>query len=511
MKVKHTNPNNKLQKGITLIALVITIIVLLILAGVSIAMLTGDNGIIGKAKDAKNETIVAQEKELIQIAYVTALSKKTNSNNVTAEELEEELNNLNANAITNEEETQDIKVTFLDTNNEYIVDQEGNISDPINVEDTEGPKVEIEVGKITGKSIEVKVKAEDASGIKGYKYYLGGEETTGIISESKNKYSGLKEITEYELKVEVTDKRGNVGQASTKAKTIYTLATGKTLGKVSNNTKMSDENEDILTLPAGFQISGETADEVENGVVIEDAINGNQFVWIPVTDESKYVRDRTFEHTYISDGHALDDVDYLPNGLQQEGKTEGEIEKETVLKAGGFYISRFEAGAEGGTYTNDQWTDSTKLVSKQGVTVWNYIKQEECKTIAKTFINNNNVKSALISGIQWDVVMKFVDGKLDGNNRTFDVTVYDSNNKRTTGNEAKSGENIADKVCNIYDLEGNHWEYVAEKNDCGTSDGPYINRANCYGNPHNAAASSRGPIDGGAGMTLSFRFVLYIM
>ena len=60
MKVKHK------KEGITLIALVITIIVLLILAGVSIATLTGDNGILSKATKAKDETIIAQEKELIQ-------------------------------------------------------------------------------------------------------------------------------------------------------------------------------------------------------------------------------------------------------------------------------------------------------------------------------------------------------------------------------------------------------------------------------------------------------------
>ena len=44
------------EKGITLIALVITIIVLLILAGVSIAMLTGDNGIITRANEASEKT-----------------------------------------------------------------------------------------------------------------------------------------------------------------------------------------------------------------------------------------------------------------------------------------------------------------------------------------------------------------------------------------------------------------------------------------------------------------------
>ena len=46
----------KKEKGITLIALVITIIVLLILAGVSTAMLTGENGILTQANNAKQAT-----------------------------------------------------------------------------------------------------------------------------------------------------------------------------------------------------------------------------------------------------------------------------------------------------------------------------------------------------------------------------------------------------------------------------------------------------------------------
>ena len=51
------------ENGITLIALVITIIVLLILAGVSIAMLTGENGILTQAQKAKNETEEARIEE----------------------------------------------------------------------------------------------------------------------------------------------------------------------------------------------------------------------------------------------------------------------------------------------------------------------------------------------------------------------------------------------------------------------------------------------------------------
>ena len=66
---------NMKEKGITLIALVITIIVLLILAGVTIATLTGDNGILTKANEAKTETEEAGEDELRRL---TALEASTN-------------------------------------------------------------------------------------------------------------------------------------------------------------------------------------------------------------------------------------------------------------------------------------------------------------------------------------------------------------------------------------------------------------------------------------------------
>ena len=63
---------SKRQKGITLIALVITIIVLLILAAVSIATLTGENGILTKANKAKEETEKASEEEQRQLAQINA-------------------------------------------------------------------------------------------------------------------------------------------------------------------------------------------------------------------------------------------------------------------------------------------------------------------------------------------------------------------------------------------------------------------------------------------------------
>ena len=67
--------NLKERNGITLIALVITIIVLLILAGVTIATLTGDNGILGKAKTAKTTNDEEKAKEQIKIAVMGSYGK----------------------------------------------------------------------------------------------------------------------------------------------------------------------------------------------------------------------------------------------------------------------------------------------------------------------------------------------------------------------------------------------------------------------------------------------------
>ncbi len=64
------NANNM---GITLIALVVTIIVLLILAGVSISMLTGQNGILNRAAEAKEKTEIAQRDEQAQLADLESL------------------------------------------------------------------------------------------------------------------------------------------------------------------------------------------------------------------------------------------------------------------------------------------------------------------------------------------------------------------------------------------------------------------------------------------------------
>ena len=70
MKTKNKK-NNLGEKGITLIALVVTIVVLLILAGVSVNALFGNSGIIEKAKEAQNAMDKATENDREEIGKLT--------------------------------------------------------------------------------------------------------------------------------------------------------------------------------------------------------------------------------------------------------------------------------------------------------------------------------------------------------------------------------------------------------------------------------------------------------
>lgn len=79
------------QKGITLIALVITIIVLLLLAGVSISMLTGENGIITQAQNAKEMTRAGEVEEIVNLWKTENGMSEYNSDSSVTIKTEEEL------------------------------------------------------------------------------------------------------------------------------------------------------------------------------------------------------------------------------------------------------------------------------------------------------------------------------------------------------------------------------------------------------------------------------------
>ena len=111
--------NLKERKGITLIALVITIIVLLILAGISIATLTGQNGILTQAQNAKTTTENKSAEEKVKLAIMAA---RADDGTLTVEKLRTELAKYEGTV-----EGNTFSVTAKVDGKTFTVDEKGNV------------------------------------------------------------------------------------------------------------------------------------------------------------------------------------------------------------------------------------------------------------------------------------------------------------------------------------------------------------------------------------------------
>ncbi len=144
-KQKSTN-----FKGITLIALVVTIVVLLILAGISINALSGENGIIGQAKGGKDSAEISEEKEILNISVVQAIDEDIYGN-IKTEIFRNKLNN-NAGEGKTEiiDSEESIIARFIEKNRYYEIDKDGNVDGPKDLIDDQNAGDISKDGKLNG-------------------------------------------------------------------------------------------------------------------------------------------------------------------------------------------------------------------------------------------------------------------------------------------------------------------------------------------------------------------------
>lgn len=123
----YTHVHSK-ERGITLIALVVTIVVLLILAGVSINLVLGNNGIITKAKESRTETRMSQIDEQVKLAIGDAYADGIGS--ITDSGLKSALNNRIGEGTydISGDETTGWKVTVKETGKTYDITSNGKIN-----------------------------------------------------------------------------------------------------------------------------------------------------------------------------------------------------------------------------------------------------------------------------------------------------------------------------------------------------------------------------------------------
>ena len=114
-------------KGITLVALVVTIVVLLILAAISINLVLGENGIIFRSRDVREKTEIAEEKEIVQFAVAEAKLYDSNGR-LTFENLENAMKeNSRDKKYTLTDEGDSFKITF-DSGREYYAEGDNSES-----------------------------------------------------------------------------------------------------------------------------------------------------------------------------------------------------------------------------------------------------------------------------------------------------------------------------------------------------------------------------------------------
>ena len=392
---KSARRNYSNQTGITLIALVVTIVVLLILAGVSLNAIFSENGIIKRAQDAQNKMDQATQNDLDSI---------------------NELNN------------------WID-------------------------------GKINGTT--------------------GGGTTGGD---------------------------DNPTTTTTKISTLVGTV-------VDKNTKAEDAYGNKITIPKGFKVvehgtaagsatytySGDNIPAVQDGIVIENGTDGNQFVWVPAgTIKNKDGSTNTItlgRYEFDSSTGALTSttpaqVASVENCTQEvtintnykelsvfragnsatdstaQNATARNLEEfiSTTLANGGYYIARFEAS---GT--------ASKVTSKYDQTVLTNITQPNAAKAAREMygeIKENNklvYASDLVNSYAWDTAIIFIQTYSIGE----DASRYASQNKSTSF--ANTGINN-DKYCNIYDMSGNASEWTTESStgSVNSSSYPCVNRGGVF-------------------------------
>ena len=136
---------NKKENGVSLLALVVTIIVLIIIAGAVIANIRGNSGIINQSANADKKKLTSEEKEAVQWAAAQAVADETNKSGVIADKtkIQEKLNTYiggcglkkfeyniygPGDTYINKILTADIYVVkFQNTGNAYIIDETGNV------------------------------------------------------------------------------------------------------------------------------------------------------------------------------------------------------------------------------------------------------------------------------------------------------------------------------------------------------------------------------------------------
>ena len=465
----------KLKKntGVTLIALIVTIIVLLILASLSISMLTGENGILTQVNRAKIETEKGSEKEQVQLSAVGALAKD-NGGEIKRNYLEEELkNNIDGNYQLSEKAP--YIVTIEETGRKYIIDANGNITGPV-----EEPEIVEPTGE-GGKMDTMLYGVIEIKWLAGTTDYAVEMPNAPVIKEDLPSGTSMK-LVHY-------DEEGNV-----KDGTDYNYIAGKG----------TEDNRESRWANAEVEIDGVKS----------------YFVWIPrYAYKIIYFNSEETKKNYLENGDTSGIIGYSDSRgiVDKDGKKIDGVASEPTIDVGDYYrvhpaftddienggwsedlegiwVGKYisglinkkdnsniiTSGKEIGNIIVDKTNNTDKaIVIQSGISAWGNCTIGNFYISAKAYLDfekgNNYIKSHMLKNSEWGAVAYLTESKYGRNGVEVERQGSILNvNQSSTGNET-----------GIYDLSGGSWNCVAV----------YYNKSNSL-----SAGNSFASIDGKSDM-----------
>ena len=501
----------KKNKGITLVALVVTIVVLLILAGVSINAVVGDDGIIKKAKESANLTKESEAKETINRAVIEFIA--TEGYDTLEDFLKTKVSAGTIDSVINNGDG-----TLNVSKNGYTV----------TVENKKGYSGETGSGGNTGGNTGGETQTPEIT-VSGIKVVADNTGTGSAITEAASVYLGNTLYITFSHSITggttVVDK--TIPYAVTKNGIYIFTVTGTVNGKnytknvsvtvnqfkdayeyMHTNTKVTYPDGKKVWIPEGFKIAKDSASTVQGGIVIEDK-DGNQFVWVPVATIADYKR------TWYTGMEVFSSY----------SETLADDEKTSVERYKGFYIGRYEAGDKESTVAKKlrSSNDVTKTVTiKAGQAPYNYVTRTQAKSLAEGFATKQGykAKTKLVSSYAWDTTIAFIqkinsdygNSSKEGNYKDTafsytDITGASKTKANNSGVLVPTGQTTP--VCNIYDMGGNVEEWTTES--ASNTYNPYAERGGVFGDDFaSSPAGSRTYSSGDAFVLNGFRLTLFM-
>lgn len=432
-----TNKNTKIKKyrnrnsGITLIALVVTIVVLLILAGISIGALTSDNGIINQTHDAKNDTEYAGWEEQIDLAIIDAESKHRNP---SLDDIKEELKNKGV-----IDDYSQVDKDGVITTNEPVYEIAGKLDDYL-------PFVP---GKFATKNEEYtdKTSEEEYKTVtvpEGFQILPDKSKIDdGLVIEDKN---GSQFVW-----IPVSD-INDMAQCSKAGESCKLKLEGNELRCTTHTSTETESTEIYIVGKLYAKTTGESFGTVNT------TYNPNSGLREPAVVTGSSSGTGT---SYDGDSTNLSQLGYSKySEFLTELKDQYKEMATSVAKYKGFYVGRYELGLEGDTPVSKNASENSSTVttaSADSLSLKNwYGLYKKCLEYKVPKISNSSVTSTMIWGSQYDAMMNFMKRIGEEN------AIKSTSNSSIQNNSYVTGKKETDVISNVFDLYACHREWTLE-------------------------------------------------